>query len=620
MLIPCDYLRYKIEGNEVTIPVSNAIKHPKYNPVTVDNDIALMRLASPVKFTNYILPACLPSRSLAERVLHLNGTQTVVTGWGKQNETASHFSSALGFINIPLVEHAVCARHMVNNLTQNVLCAGIIGKVRDACEGDSGGPMMTRYHNTWFLIGLVSWGEGCGRTDKLGIYTKVSNYMDWIDSVRKEGLPVRGAAGSCEDRDAVVCGTMARRPVLCFGLLIVFWAATALSKSAYVLVFYSSTKAHMLLRSKRANSLLEEIKPASMERECVEETCDFEEAREIFKNRESTLEFWVWYVGLPTDGPVRFPEAQTLNCSVNNGHCDHECQEGKGKIGRFCSCVHGYKLNKNSKSCIPNDQEACGQILIAKSAYSTIPQATLMPWVSGGEIGQRGASPWQALVLNAYGRFHCGGVLIDENWVLTAAHCFETTVRFAVRLGDYLQYKTEGSEVTIIVSKAIPHPEYNPVTADNDIALLRLGSPVKFNTYILPACLPSRSLAERMLHLNGTQTVVTGWGKQNETHSHYSSALSFVTVPLVDHAECARHMVNNLTQNMLCAGIIGKVRDACEGDSGGPMMTRYHNTWFLIGLVSWGEGCGHKDKLGVYTKVSNYMDWIDSVRKEVAGS
>ncbi|KAL7850958.1 hypothetical protein AOLI_G00213140 [Acnodon oligacanthus] len=301
---------------------------------------------------------------------------------------------------------------------------------------------------------------------------------------------------------------MARRPFLGFVVLIFFWAATALSMS----VFYSSPKAHMLLRSKRANSFLEEIKPASLERECMEEDCDFEEAREIFENRENT-----------------------------------------------------------------------------------------------------------ALILNASGEFHCGGVLIDKSWVLTAAHCLETSFRFRVRLGDYFQFMKEKNEVTIPVSKVISHPKYNPVTVDNDIALLRLATPVKFTNYILPACLPSRRLAERVLHLNGTQTVVTGWGKQNKTASHYSSALGFIHVPLVDHAECTRHMVNNLTQNVLCAGIIGKVRDACEGDSGGPMMTQYHNTWFLIGLVSWGEGCGRTDKLGIYTKVSNYLEWIGSVRKEATG-
>ncbi|XP_036412650.1 vitamin K-dependent protein C-like isoform X2 [Colossoma macropomum] len=392
---------------------------------------------------------------------------------------------------------------------------------------------------------------------------------------------------------------MAGRPFLV--LLLFLWTATALSMS----VFYSSPKAHMLLRTKRANSFLEEIKPPSLERECVEERCDFEEAREIFQTRESTLEFWTRYV-----------ETTSFNCSVNNGDCNQDCIERKDKTGRFCSCIPGYQLHENAKNCTPKNQDSCGQILIAKSAYSTKPRPILQPWLVGGEVGKKGESPWQALILNAKGKFHCGGVLIDESWILTAAHCLETSLRFSVRLGDYLRFKKEDSEVTIPVSKIVSHPKYNPVTVDNDIALLRLATRVKFTNYILPACLPSRSLAERVLHLNGTQTVVTGWGKQNETASHYSSALGFIHIPLVDHDECTRHMVNNLTQNVLCAGIIGKVRDACEGDSGGPMMTQYHNTWFLIGLVSWGEGCGRTDKLGIYTKVSNYLEWIDSVRKE----
>ncbi|XP_017575494.1 vitamin K-dependent protein C-like isoform X1 [Pygocentrus nattereri] len=424
-------------------------------------------------------------------------------------------------------------------------------------------------------------------------------------------------------------------------LLISLWAATALSMS----VFYSSPKAHMLLRTKRANSFLEEIKPPSLERECVEERCDFEEAREIFQTRESTLEFWTRYVDgnqcvpnpcengrcvdqyqsyicdcfLGFEGKFCHIQTTSFNCSVNNGDCNQECLERKDKTGRFCGCIPGYQLHENAKNCTPKSQDSCGQILIAKSAFSTKPRPILQPWLVGAEVGRKGDSPWQALILNAKGKFHCGGVLIDESWILTAAHCLETSLRFSVRLGDYLRFKKEDSEVTIPVSKIVSHPKYNPVTVDNDIALLRLATPVKFTNYILPACLPSRSLAERVLHLNGTQTVVTGWGKQNETATHYSSALGFINIPLVDHAECARHMVNNLTQNVLCAGIIGKVRDACEGDSGGPMMTQYHNTWFLIGLVSWGEGCGHTDKLGIYTKVSNYLEWIDSVRKEATG-
>ncbi|XP_056600592.1 vitamin K-dependent protein C [Triplophysa dalaica] len=428
-----------------------------------------------------------------------------------------------------------------------------------------------------------------------------------------------------------------KRLFLCLSVLVMFWSDRALSKS----VFSNSPKAHMLLRSRRANTFMEELKPASLERECKEEVCDFEEAREIFQTREATLEFWTVYkdgnqcisnpcvygkcVDLFQDYSCNcnpgfegrhcdLPSTAT-NCSVNNGDCDHDCHMKEDGLGRACSCIEGYKLQDNARNCAPKNEASCGQIQIVRSSFSSKPLKGLQPWVMGGTVGKKGESPWQALILNHLGRFHCGGVLIDENWVLTAAHCLETSTRFSVRLGDYDRYKHEQTEQTLLVKQHIMHPQYNPVTVDNDIALLQLSGPAKLSQYILPACLPSRNLAERMLHRNGTLTIVTGWGKDNETAQRFSSTLNFMEIPLVDHKECSKYMMNNLTQNMLCAGVLGQIKDACEGDSGGPMMTLFHDTWFLIGLVSWGEGCGHRNKLGIYTKVSSYLDWIDSVRQ-----
>ncbi|XP_010890652.2 vitamin K-dependent protein C [Esox lucius] len=423
---------------------------------------------------------------------------------------------------------------------------------------------------------------------------------------------------------------------LCVSAALTVWSASALSTS----VFSSSPEAHMLLRSKRANSFLEELKPPSIERECVEERCDFEEAREFFITREATLEFWTVYTdgnqcienpcvnGTCVDlyqsyackcnpgfeGKLCDQTRTATNCSIANGDCDHECQESKDGLSRTCSCLQGHRLQKNSRQCLPIDDQSCGQLLVTKSSYSK-PIQGLQPWLVGGEVGKKGESPWQALLMDARGKFHCGGVLIDKNWVLTAAHCLTNSLRFSVRLGDYERTHFEGTEVSLAVSKVFSHPNYNKETVDNDIALLRLSSPVPFSKYILPACLPGRALAEGVLHQNGTRTVVTGWGKQDQHSRGYTSALNFIEVPLVKRDLCARHMSNNVSANVLCAGVIGRREDACEGDSGGPMVTLYRNTWFLIGIVSWGEGCGNKDKLGIYTKVSNYNEWIDSVRQ-----
>ncbi|CAL8325635.1 unnamed protein product [Arctogadus glacialis] len=434
------------------------------------------------------------------------------------------------------------------------------------------------------------------------------------------------------------------RLLLCVSVAIALCSTSAVCMS----VFSSGPEAHTVLRSKRANSFLEELKPANKERECLEELCDFEEAREIFGTKEATLEFWTVY----TDGNQCSPN-QCVNgscvdlyqafachcnpgsegkycdqpraatsCSLDNGKCDHECTESADGLSRTCSCLGGYRLHDNGKSCEPISRASCGQLLLSRSSYSG-PMVGLTPWVSGGEVGKKGESPWQAMLLNHAGKFHCGGVLIDENWVLTAAHCLSKSTRFKVRLGDYERYTLEGTEETLAVSRAFKHPAYyNRHMVDHDIALLRLERPARLSTWVVPACLPPRPMAERVLHLNGTVTVVTGWGKEQPDDPGaaapvvYSSALNVIQVPLVERAECQSHMDFNVSENMLCAGVLGSPMDACEGDSGGPMVTLYRDTWFLLGLVSWGEGCGRLNKLGVYTKVANYNEWIDQVRQE----
>ncbi|XP_068424054.1 vitamin K-dependent protein C [Clinocottus analis] len=430
------------------------------------------------------------------------------------------------------------------------------------------------------------------------------------------------------------------RLVLFVSVLVALWSAAALALS----VFSDPPEAHMLLRSRRANSFLEELKPASLERECVEERCNFEEAREIFQTREATLEFWTVYIdgnqcrsdacvhGFCVDlyqdfacrckhgyeGKYCDQPLTATNCSLDNGGCDHDCLESEDGPTRSCSCLSGYKLHADSRRCEPKGPSSCGQLLIGRSSYSQLKDEQL-PWTMGGEVGKKGESPWQALLLNARGRFHCGGVLIDENWVLTAAHCLENNLRFRVRLGDYERQRDEGTEATLKVVKVFKHPGYNSRTVDNDIALLRLQTPAPLSQYIVPACLPGRDMAERALHLNGTFTVVTGWGKEDPEDSVFSSALNVIKVPLVDHGVCSRQMSQNISDNVLCAGILGQRIDACQGDSGGPMVVLYRNTWFLVGLVSWGEGCGREDKLGIYTKVSNYNEWIASVRQDWDG-
>ncbi|XP_036925829.1 vitamin K-dependent protein C isoform X1 [Sturnira hondurensis] len=424
-------------------------------------------------------------------------------------------------------------------------------------------------------------------------------------------------------------------------------------------VFSSSERAHQVLRiNKRANSFLEELRASNLERECMEEICDFEEAQEIFQNVDNTLAFWSKYLDddqckvQPLEHPCNSPccghgtcidgiggfscncsrgwegrfcqnEVRFSNCSVDNGGCAHYCLEGKGQ--RYCSCAQGYQLWDDHLQCEPKVKFPCGRPWNPKEKKSkTLKCCTdqgdqVDPRLINGKLTLQGESPWQVILLDSKKQLACGAVLIHTSWVLTAAHCMENSPKLIVRLGEYDLRRREKWEVDLDIMKVFVHPNYSRTTTDNDIALLHLSRPAPLSQTIVPICLPDSGLSERELTKVGQETVVTGWGYRSETKRNLTFVLSFIKIPVAPHNECIQVMHNIVSENMLCAGILGDPRDACEGDSGGPMVVSFHGTWFLVGLVSWGEGCGRLHNYGIYTKVSRYLDWIYShIRAEEA--
>ncbi|XP_066202073.1 vitamin K-dependent protein C isoform X1 [Saccopteryx leptura] len=425
-------------------------------------------------------------------------------------------------------------------------------------------------------------------------------------------------------------------------------------------VFSSSEQAHQVLwRNKRANSFLEELRASSLERECIEEVCDLEEAQEIFQNVEDTLAFWSKYLDgdqckdrlpeHPCDSPCcshgtcidgiggfrcdcnlgwegRFclNRVRFSNCSMDNGGCAHYCQEEGAR--RRCSCAPGYELGDDHLQCEPTVKFPCGRpwnpmekkSKISKCCTDQVDQVD--PRLVNGQLSLQGESPWQVILLDSKKKLYCGAVLIHTSWVLTAAHCMEDSKKLIVRLGEYDRRRKEKWEVDIDIQEVLIHPNYSKSSSDNDIALLRLAQPAIFSQTIMPICLPDRGLSDRELTKVGQETVVTGWGYRSETKKNRTFVLNFIKVPVVPHNECVQAMFNKVSENMLCAGILGDTRDACEGDSGGPMVTSFRGTWFLVGLVSWGEGCGRLNNYGIYTKVSRYLDWIHGHMRAEEGS
>ncbi|XP_070823425.1 trypsin-1 [Chaetodon trifascialis] len=231
-------------------------------------------------------------------------------------------------------------------------------------------------------------------------------------------------------------------------------------------------------------------------------------------------------------------------------------------------------------------------LLLIGAAYATEDDK-----IVGGYECARHSQPHQVSLNSGY--HFCGGSLVNENWVVSAAHCYKSRVQ--VRLGEHNIRVNENTEQFIRSSRVIRHPKYNAYNIDNDIMLIKLSEPAVFNQYVQPVALPTRCAPA------GTMCTVSGWGSTMSSTVD-GNKLQCLEIPILSKRDCNNSYPGMITDAMFCAGYLEGGKDSCQGDSGGPVVCNGQ----LQGVVSWGYGCAEKDQPGVYAKVCIFTDWLQS--------
>ncbi|KAH0630819.1 hypothetical protein JD844_004076 [Phrynosoma platyrhinos] len=545
------------EHTEQLRRIVRAIPHPAYNASNkYHQDIALLELDSPLDWSSYVTPICLADKAFTDHLLeHGSGT---VSGWWKLADQRR----PANILQVLQVEQAACLNSTGHTIAPDIFCGRSHATAKKIHQGDGGGPYFTDIEGTWFLTAVTTCGEP---------------------------------------------------------------------------FFINPEEARSVLhRYKRYNTgRLEEVVQGNLERECIEETCSYEEAREVFENEEKTFQLIIFNlhfqdgdqcVSNPCQNGGRCEDDVSnyicwcpagyegrnceldATCSTKNGGCKQFCKNSPaGKA--ICSCAPGYRLKADGRSCEPTVPFPCGRITAPEAKRKiTRSQSTFDNWVLtnatndeleeeeegsdnttqivwkaafrnrvvGGTDSLKGEVPWQVYLLNPEKIGFCGGSIINEKWIVTAAHCLEFEPHSIVA-GEHNVNAIDHTEQYRQVARAIPHPTYNESNKyHNDIALLELESPLEFNHYVTPICIGDKEFTNNLLkHGLGT---VSGWGKL-QYQGRQASILQVLKVQYIDRPTCLRSSRYTILPNMFCAGQPGEAKDTCQGDSGGPHATDIEDTW-----------------------------------------
>ncbi|CAF4263140.1 unnamed protein product, partial [Rotaria socialis] len=515
-------------------------------------------------------------------------------------------------------------------------CAGATSGGRDTCQGDSGDPLMAFVNNTWVLAGLTSSGVGCARPGYSGIYTRVSDYIPfieanvsftgnvggevpadhawgWMLSLRKSGSHACGACLLTSEYDITVAHCV--KSVVNPPTVSIFAGTNYLYDTTSVTVQQKTITKIIMHPNYNDTTVTNDIVILK------------------FASLKITSSFKLAFICLPKQNQDPFQTNPNLvaigwrtTSQYTYSSTSNSCQQS-GTINsnlQFCAGVTtGGKdtCQGNSGSplmtCVNNCWVLAGTTSVgigcAQAGYPA--QSTvLISRIVGGEAAADYAWGWIVSLQRSLSH-SCGASLLTSEYAVTAAHCVydvsDISILSILAGTNYLYYPSVTTIQRRAVTGVIIHPDFNSVTITNDIAILQFDPlNVSSSSKLAFICLPKQN--QDPFQTNSA-LVAIGWGTTSQYSKTPSSYLQQVTVQAFSSRStwCQQSGIAN-TAVSFCAGIIDGGKDTCRGDSGGPLMAFVNNTWVLAGLTSFGYGCAQAGYPGVYARVSAFISFINS--------
>uniref|UniRef100_A0A182LYM6 Peptidase S1 domain-containing protein n=1 Tax=Anopheles culicifacies TaxID=139723 RepID=A0A182LYM6_9DIPT len=672
------------------------IVHPDYSVNGIRHDIALIKLATDITYTDYIQPICLWNRGEDQNTI-VGSTGTVV-GFGI--DETDNPSDTLREARLPVVSAITCIESnrevFASQLTSNMFCAGNRDGI-SACNGDSGGGIFFNYDDTWFIRGLVSFTKPredvliCD-TKEYTVFTDVAKYLDWIqqhmrgtsgrpivvphDSNAKIGLLPMTTCGA----NPYVSREETSKPVLLgypwVGLLEYVETGSrekkTICQATLISDLYLITAAHCV-NSLPKRYTLSSVRLGEYDKntmtdcaridgemvcsppvqtlriESVISHANFNKPRYAndialirLRDRADTSRSNVKPICLPVTNELRSlkPTHYTLT-AWSSGSSGNLLERSQRELIDSIACQKMYTdrsvtLEKTTRQiCIKQQQESQTRCKFPSSAAPLqlvhevtgskryVIRKVVNYLIVNGTEAKDGYWPWHAAIFHIKAlsfSYACGGTILDQNTVLTAAHCLMTSngiialERLVVHVGRSRLHIVSDRTQAREAFQFIIHPEYNINSIRDDIALIKLATDITYTDYIQPVCLWNRG--EDQHTIVGISGTVVGFGI-DETDNP-SDTLREAHLPVVSAITCIESnrdvFASQLTSNMFCAGNRDGI-SACNGDSGGGIFFNFNDVWYIRGVVSFTKPrqdahiCDTKEYT-VFTDVAKYLLWI----------